>query len=112
MSYRLGDHTTADDATRYRSNDEVNQAWEAEPIKRLQSFLHHKKLWTPEQEQTLQKAVQQEIEAAVESYLTATPQVPTDMFDYVFEERPHSLSHQREQLLAKAALTGGHHHGH
>ena len=37
ISYRLGDHTTADDATRYRSADEVKKAWQEEPIKRLQA---------------------------------------------------------------------------
>ena len=32
ISYRLCDHTTADDASRYRSAEEVNQAWREEPI--------------------------------------------------------------------------------
>ncbi|WP_043947686.1 pyruvate dehydrogenase (acetyl-transferring) E1 component subunit alpha, partial [Ralstonia solanacearum] len=35
LSYRLGDHTTADDATRYRDSDIVKQAWAREPILRL-----------------------------------------------------------------------------
>ncbi|MGN2261473.1 thiamine pyrophosphate-dependent enzyme, partial [Pseudomonas aeruginosa] len=35
----LCDHTTADDASRYRSAEEVNQAWREEPIKRLRAFL-------------------------------------------------------------------------
>ncbi|PBD28609.1 hypothetical protein CLM86_05385 [Pseudomonas aeruginosa] len=39
ISYRLCDHTTADDASRYRSAEEVNQAWREEPIKRLRAFL-------------------------------------------------------------------------
>ena len=40
ITYRLGDHTTADDATRYRSPDELNEAWQKEPIARLRHFLH------------------------------------------------------------------------
>src|SRR5260370_14206732 len=35
LSYRLGDHTTADDATRYRDPDVVSRQWECEPLLRL-----------------------------------------------------------------------------
>ena len=35
ISYRLSDHTTADDATRYRDKNELREAWKKEPIKRL-----------------------------------------------------------------------------
>jgi pyruvate dehydrogenase E1 component alpha subunit len=31
VTYRLGDHTTADDASRYRSTEEVQQRWKEEP---------------------------------------------------------------------------------
>jgi 2-oxoisovalerate dehydrogenase E1 component alpha subunit len=39
VTYRLSDHTTADDARRYRPDDEVKQAWEREPLKRLRKYL-------------------------------------------------------------------------
>ena len=32
LTYRLSDHTTADDASRYRSPDELAEAWKLEPI--------------------------------------------------------------------------------
>jgi pyruvate dehydrogenase E1 component alpha subunit len=35
LTYRLGDHTTSDDASRYRSADEVQAHWKEEPIARL-----------------------------------------------------------------------------
>jgi 2-oxoisovalerate dehydrogenase E1 component alpha subunit len=37
VTYRLGDHTTADDASRYRSADEVQERWKEEPIARLRT---------------------------------------------------------------------------
>src|SRR5690606_10609486 len=40
VTYRLGDHTASDDASRYRSADELAEAWKREPIGRLQRFLH------------------------------------------------------------------------
>src|SRR5436189_268507 len=42
VTYRLSDHTTADDATRYRSAEEVKEQWKAEPILRLRTWLHAK----------------------------------------------------------------------
>ena len=38
ISYRLSDHTTADDASRYRSEDELQQAWQYEPVVRLKTL--------------------------------------------------------------------------
>ena len=106
ISYRLSDHTTADDATRYRGHSEVKAAWEREPIKRLQSYLHEHKLWSPEQEQALLERVNSEIEQAVEDYLNQPPQQPEDLIDYLFEEVPNALLSQREQVVRKATHTG------
>ena len=39
VSYRLTDHTTADDANRYRPKEQVKQAWKEEPIARLGYYL-------------------------------------------------------------------------
>jgi len=39
LSYRLSDHTTADDAGRYRSDTELQQQKQYDPIKRLKIYL-------------------------------------------------------------------------
>ncbi|OUS25190.1 pyruvate dehydrogenase (acetyl-transferring) E1 component subunit alpha [Gammaproteobacteria bacterium 45_16_T64] len=102
MSYRLCDHTTADDATRYRSSDEVNAAWKRDPIKRLQQYLFDQGLWSPEQEQALIKKHQAFIENEVATYL-ATDEAPVaDLFDYLYEELPYPLREQRDHLIHKA----------
>jgi 2-oxoisovalerate dehydrogenase E1 component alpha subunit len=41
VTYRLGDHTTADDASRYRSADEVQEHWKEEPFARLRVIGPH-----------------------------------------------------------------------
>ena len=38
VTYRLGDHTTSDDASRYRSAEEVQARWKEEPIARLRGL--------------------------------------------------------------------------
>jgi pyruvate dehydrogenase E1 component alpha subunit len=50
MTYRLHDHTTADDARRYRGEDEVKAAWTREPMLRLRTYLTDAKLWDEAQE--------------------------------------------------------------
>lgn len=106
VSYRLSDHTTADDATRYRDAAEVNKAWEYEPIKRLQTYMHEKGHWTPEQEQTMLAEIQKEIDTAVATYLELKEQDADEFMAYVFHEMTPPLKAQREQLLARLARQG------
>jgi len=101
VSYRLSDHTTADDATRYRDANEVHEAWEYEPIKRLQTLLHQLKLWSPAQEQALQAETEEQIEAAAKEYLSIEPQPPEEIFDYLFESLPTPLAWQKEVMLSR-----------
>ena len=45
FTYRMSDHTTADDAARYRLKEEV-EAWKAkDPLLRLKLFMEKKGLW-------------------------------------------------------------------
>src|SRR3989440_5647634 len=66
VTYRLGDHTTADDAARYRPTEEVQARWKEEPIARLRSFLAGQKAWGKTDEEQLFAERQQHIDAAVE----------------------------------------------
>ncbi len=112
ISYRLCDHTTADDATRYRQIEEVNDAWKREPIKRLQTYLHSIGAWDHDQEQRLQDTCKQEVEAAVADYLSQPNQPIDDVFNYVFEDTPAHLYKQLDQAKQKqthmAVTEGGH----
>src|SRR5690606_39685685 len=45
LTYRLSDHTTADDARRYREDAEVKAAWQREPIARLRTRLTAQGAW-------------------------------------------------------------------
>ena len=112
ISYRLGDHTTADDATRYRSAEEVKQAWQEEPLKRLQSFLAARGLWDERREQQLLADCQAQVQQAVEAFEAAGQQPVEAILDYVYARWPVALAEQREMLLERvarreASLQGG-----
>lgn len=51
QTYRLGPHTTVDDPSRYRSDEEVRQQEQFEPLRRLRRYLRRQGLWSAEQEE-------------------------------------------------------------
>lgn len=101
VTYRLGDHTTADDATRYRNADDLKRAWEKDGIKRLQHWLHDNGLWDPDKEKALQTECRALVDEAVDAYLATEAEPPTAMLDYLFETVPEALKAQRERIADK-----------
>src|SRR5919109_3888600 len=73
MTYRLSDHTTADDAARYRPGEEVQARWKEEPIARLRAYLVSQKAWGKAEEERLSAECQTQVEAAVARYLATAP---------------------------------------
>jgi 2-oxoisovalerate dehydrogenase E1 component alpha subunit len=107
LSYRLGDHTTADDATRYRDAELINKQWENEPLRRLRTYLAGANVWDKAQEDALAKTCQAEVEKAVEAYL-ATPQPDVSaMFDHLYETLPHAMREQLEMAHYFAPANNG-----
>ncbi|KZX82915.1 pyruvate dehydrogenase (acetyl-transferring) E1 component subunit alpha [Alcanivorax sp. HI0011] len=107
VSYRLSDHTTADDAGRYRKASDLHAAWQREPVARLRQALADAGHWDAEQETQWLAECQQRVDTAVETYLNQPPQAPTDMLDYLYAELPEALKPQRQRLLQQQP--GGHH---
>ncbi len=101
-SYRLSDHTTADDASRYRCADELQSAWEAEPIKRLQQYLHSSGWWDEQQEEGWLKECTHIVEQEVKHYQSVSQQPPESAFDYLYASLPAELESQRDALIQKA----------
>jgi len=96
ITYRLSDHTTADDASRYRPADEVKNAWTREPIKRTRALLERLQLWDEQQEAALKVQCAQQVEAAVQEFMTTLKQSTDAMFDYLFANMPRNLKLQKE----------------
>lgn len=101
LSYRMGDHTTADDARRYRQASEVEAQRRYDPIKRLRDFLLSKGHWTAKAEEALVADATAKVEAAAKEYLATPPQPPTAMFDYLYETLPAAFAEQRAELAAR-----------
>ena len=107
VTYRLSDHTTVDDASRYRDDAEVSAHWKDEPILRLRKHLTAAGAWSKEDEERLIADCGKEVEAAAEAYLATPAQSPESMFDWLYAELPGELAEQRASLEAEAASAGG-----
>lgn len=95
LTYRLSDHTTADDATRYRPAEQLAAAWKKEPLLRLRRYLETLGAWDDAREQALRADCAAQVDAAVQIY-QSTPKPSTDaMFDHLFARLPAHLAEQR-----------------
>ncbi len=99
VTYRLGDHTTADDARRYRDPKEV-EAWLArDPMVRLRKYLDRKGLWDDAKQTKLEDRAKTIVAEIVKSAEGIEKPAITDIFDYTFAgDLPAELQRQRATM--------------
>lgn len=101
VTYRLCDHTTADDMSRYADPTQREQAGALEPLRRLRHYLEQQGLWNDAEQEKLEAELNAEIDKAEAAYLAMPPPAPTDMFDYLYAEHTEELLAQREAAARK-----------
>jgi 2-oxoisovalerate dehydrogenase E1 component alpha subunit len=102
ITYRLSDHTTADDATRYREKEEVDSAWKMEPISRLKTYLTEQGAWDEEKELQLLEEAAKQVEDEVAAYQAVGKPSIGSMFDYMFADMPAELEAQRDRAAEES----------
>ncbi len=119
VTYRLADHTTADDARRYRDPEEV-QAWAGkDPLIRLRKYLDAKKLWSDAKQAELDEIAKTMVVEVIKAAETIEKPKVTEMFDSMYASLPaelevqrrtlrtHSLGQDPSQIRLRAASVGG-----
>ncbi|MET8080985.1 pyruvate dehydrogenase (acetyl-transferring) E1 component subunit alpha [Streptomyces sp. NPDC005303] len=102
-TYRMDAHTNADDATRYREDDEVEQWRAADPVDRLEAYLRSRHALTDEDVAALREEAE-ELAARVRAGMNADSVLdPLELFDHVYAEPTPQLREQRAQLAAELA---------
>lgn len=99
LSYRLCDHTTADDAKRYQPAAEVEDALLKEPINRFRLFLERYHGWSQTEETQLIHQTTAWVEEAAAEYLAEPKANLTDIFDHHFAHLPDYLIEERATAL-------------
>lgn len=109
VTYRLSDHTTADDASRYRKKEDVEAARLLEPFIRLRKYLTDIGAWDEDKESALLEDAANKVDIAVQKYLNTPRQPVGAMFDYMYEKLPAFLEEQREHAIRYADRNGSEH---
>ncbi|GGD45394.1 pyruvate dehydrogenase (acetyl-transferring) E1 component subunit alpha [Pseudoxanthomonas indica] len=100
VTYRLSDHTTADDARRYRDDAEVKAAWEREPMTRLRTWLTAQGVWSEAEEAAWKEECGARVDEEVNAYLNTPVQPVEAMFDFLYADAPPELLAQRAAAIA------------
>ena len=106
MTYRLSDHTTADDARRYREDAEVKDAWTREPMLRLRKYLIAQGVWSEDEEKAWTEQCAARVDEEVNQYLNTPVQPIEAMFDHLYADPPPDLLAQRAAAIALEQRNG------
>ncbi len=99
ITFRLGDHTTSDDASKYRSEEEVSPWVQKDPIQRVVKHFQKIGTWSDEYGAKVKGEVEKEVEEAVEKAMQIPPPGPEDVFKYIFKTLPKDLEEEQKELL-------------
>ncbi len=100
LTYRLSDHTTADDARRYRDDAEVKAAWLRDPVVRLRTWLTANGVWSEAEEADWKAECERQVGVEVDAYLATTAQPVEAMFDHLYADPPPDVLAQRAAAIA------------
>ena len=100
VTYRIGSHSSSDDADRYRDKKEW-EAWrKRDPIERFRLYLEKKGLWDEDFEKEITEEAKATINDAIKrAEKRGNPAVPS-MFDDVYMNLTPQLVEQRDEFLS------------
>ncbi len=100
LSYRLQAHTTSDDPTRYRTEEEVAPWRERDPIARCAERLRARDAFDNAFAAQCQQEAEDSASKMRQTLLAATPEHPSRVFDNVYRNMPEALRRERDEFLA------------
>ncbi len=102
VTYRLCDHTTADDASRYMPEAEREAAMKIESIKRLEDYLHQENILNANKIKSLHSKAKQHIEDEAAAAAQLNEAEAVEIFDSLYADLPNELKNQRTHCIHKA----------
>ncbi|MBN1879055.1 pyruvate dehydrogenase (acetyl-transferring) E1 component subunit alpha [bacterium] len=98
VTFRMGDHTTADDQSRYRTPELVAYWEERDPIQRMRTFLVNEKIISQADEDAISHSVSEAVDGAVRELESMPPPDPMTIFETMYAEKPWHLKEQQTML--------------
>jgi pyruvate dehydrogenase E1 component alpha subunit/2-oxoisovalerate dehydrogenase E1 component alpha subunit len=100
VTYRMGPHSSSDDPTRYRSDEEVAEWRKRDPIDRFDRYLRNAELMDDARRKALEEELTREILAAIDEVEGLAAPARGTLFEDVYGERPWHLREQEAELSA------------
>jgi pyruvate dehydrogenase E1 component alpha subunit/2-oxoisovalerate dehydrogenase E1 component alpha subunit len=98
VTYRLGGHSTSDDPSRYRSEQEVSEWAKRDPIERFRRHLQYLGLVNDDFDSELEAEIEREISVAIEAAERSPRPARESLFEDVYATLPWHLQEQRREL--------------
>lgn len=106
FTFRMGAHSSSDDAKKY-CPDSKYQAWaKKDPIQRFKTYLERKKIWSDKEDKALIERLKTDLNQTIEQVRKDQPPSLTSMFEDVYAQMPEHLKTQQAALLKEAAFKG------
>ncbi len=106
VTYRMGPHTTTDDAGRYRQDAAVSEWGKRDPVDRVRAYLQAEGAWEESWEKGLADSASAEVESAVLEAESLEPMEASAMFDRMYEQPTSALDRQRSALRREVRPDG------
>ncbi len=103
LTYRMSDHTTADDATRYRPAEEVEKWRGRDPITRFERFMAKRGLWNEGYGKEAAAKALLAVDDAVRLAETAPPPRPAEILEHVYASPTPRQKRQLEEMRENRA---------
>ncbi|HNX01181.1 MAG TPA: pyruvate dehydrogenase (acetyl-transferring) E1 component subunit alpha [Candidatus Cloacimonadota bacterium] len=107
VTYRQGAHTTSDDPTRYRTDEEEKLWLERDPLLRLRLYLQEKKLISEKAEEELVQTYRKQVDAEFDIAENYSEYPLDDVFNHLYSVVPEELKRQKKAYEQFILATGG-----
>lgn len=106
LTYRIGAHSTSDDPTRYRTQEEVDLWAKRDPLMRLRRHVFAEGLLDEAADAALEQEMSAQIAGAITEVEALGPPARGTLLDDVYGEEPWHIAEQRAELLRGPHASG------
>ncbi len=107
ITYRMGGHSTSDDAAVYRSPEEVEMWKKRDPIVRFTKYLINKGIISEQENEKLLQQIDADITKVIKERELIPPPAKSTLFTDVYAEMPWHIREEAEEFMREEGDDGG-----